>query len=312
MVTSNRNDEAEKYQHQGQEFEEELGKNVYAYQWRDYDPVIARFNKIDRFAEKYGSHSPYAFTINNPLRFIEVRGDSIIGVDEESARRARDVARNSFEGDDLQSIRDLFQLNADGLSFQNITPEDFVDAVDGSGITDSQMVLAWAYYSAINSKSSHNVEVLFRSEGLSYETQQVFGSEYTQGSQIDDKFGGGVNASSPSGSESFSIIIMDSQAPIRDFMSGTQSDYHSGYTSAPGELMAHELLGHALGNAAGSRTARFEDAIQMSNIYWRAQGFDTYYRSGQFHDRSGGRPLSKNIAQGIPKHLAISFGGDKK
>ncbi len=62
---------------QGQELEEELGKNTLAYQWRDYDPAIARFNKIDRFAEKYESHSPYGFTKNNPIRFVEVAGDSL-------------------------------------------------------------------------------------------------------------------------------------------------------------------------------------------------------------------------------------------
>ena len=62
---------------QRQEEEKELGKNTYAFQWRDYDPAIARFNKIDRFAEKYASHSPYAFTKNNPIRYREMAGDSI-------------------------------------------------------------------------------------------------------------------------------------------------------------------------------------------------------------------------------------------
>ena len=62
---------------QGQELEEELGKNTLAYQWRDYDPAIARFNKIDRFSEKYVSHSPYSFTKNNPIRYREMKGDSI-------------------------------------------------------------------------------------------------------------------------------------------------------------------------------------------------------------------------------------------
>lgn len=66
---------------QGQEEEKELGKNTYAYQWRDYDPAIARFNKIDRFAEKYYGLTPYHFTANNPIRFIEVKGDYItIGI----------------------------------------------------------------------------------------------------------------------------------------------------------------------------------------------------------------------------------------
>ena len=67
-----------KYQtFQGQELEEELGKNTLAYQWRDYDPAIARFNKIDRFAEKYYSSTPYHFADNNPIFFREIAGDSI-------------------------------------------------------------------------------------------------------------------------------------------------------------------------------------------------------------------------------------------
>jgi RHS repeat-associated protein len=63
--------------YQGQELEEELGKNTLAFQWRDCDPVIGRFNKVDRFAEKYYDTSPYTFVKNNPIRNIEVRGDSL-------------------------------------------------------------------------------------------------------------------------------------------------------------------------------------------------------------------------------------------
>ncbi|MEW7289015.1 DUF6443 domain-containing protein [Aquimarina sp. 2304DJ70-9] len=62
---------------QGQELEEELGKNTLAYQWRDYDPAIARFNKIDRFAEKYKNVTPYQFALNSPMRYTEIKGDSI-------------------------------------------------------------------------------------------------------------------------------------------------------------------------------------------------------------------------------------------
>lgn len=65
------------YKYQGQEFEEELGKNTYAYQWRDYDPAIGRFNKIDRFSEKYLGVSTYAFSANSPIQYREIAGDSI-------------------------------------------------------------------------------------------------------------------------------------------------------------------------------------------------------------------------------------------
>jgi len=66
-----------KYKFGGEEFEDDLGKNTVAYQWRDYDPAIARFNKVDRYAEKYFDQTPYHFTKNNPIRFVEMNGDSI-------------------------------------------------------------------------------------------------------------------------------------------------------------------------------------------------------------------------------------------
>jgi len=77
VVSSNANSSAEKYKYQGQELEEELGKDTYAFQWRDYDPATLRFGKIDRFAEKYYDQSPYSFSQNNPVVFQEVKGDSI-------------------------------------------------------------------------------------------------------------------------------------------------------------------------------------------------------------------------------------------
>ncbi|GAK96640.1 cell well associated RhsD protein [Nonlabens tegetincola] len=61
-----------------QEKEEELGKNTIAFQWRDYDPAIGRFGKIDRFAEIYEDTSPYAFVKNNPILYREIAGNSLI------------------------------------------------------------------------------------------------------------------------------------------------------------------------------------------------------------------------------------------
>ena len=57
--------------------EEELGKDTYSYGWRDYDPVIGRFNKIDRYAEKYYGLSPYNYTANDPVSMVDIAGDSI-------------------------------------------------------------------------------------------------------------------------------------------------------------------------------------------------------------------------------------------
>jgi hypothetical protein len=42
-----------------------------------YDPAIGRFNRIDRFADKYYPLSPYSFTANNPIKYVDINGDSI-------------------------------------------------------------------------------------------------------------------------------------------------------------------------------------------------------------------------------------------
>jgi RHS repeat-associated protein len=69
--------ETYKYKYGGSELQEEFNLNVYAYGWRDYDPAIGRFNKLDRFSEKYYSKTPYGYAGNNPVLINDIQGDSL-------------------------------------------------------------------------------------------------------------------------------------------------------------------------------------------------------------------------------------------
>ncbi len=66
-----------KYWYNGKEWQEDLGYDVYSYGWRNYDPAIGRFQVMDRFTEKYASLTPYHYTGNNPVPFVDVKGDSL-------------------------------------------------------------------------------------------------------------------------------------------------------------------------------------------------------------------------------------------
>lgn len=70
------NSVANKYLYNGKEIQQETGN--YDYGWRRYDPAIGSFNGIDAFADKYYSMSPYQYEANNPIKYVDINGDSLM------------------------------------------------------------------------------------------------------------------------------------------------------------------------------------------------------------------------------------------
>jgi RHS repeat-associated protein len=56
---------------------QDLAYHMYEFGARNYDPQILRFTSVDRFAEKYYNFSSYQYAANNPIKYIDVNGDSI-------------------------------------------------------------------------------------------------------------------------------------------------------------------------------------------------------------------------------------------
>lgn len=66
-----------RYKYNGKELQTELGLDHYDYGMRFYDPVIARFTTIDPMAEKYKRWSTYTYSLNNPIKYVDPRGDTV-------------------------------------------------------------------------------------------------------------------------------------------------------------------------------------------------------------------------------------------
>jgi RHS repeat-associated protein len=66
------------YTFNGKEEQEELGLNWHDFGFRNYDASLGRWMNIDNLAEKYYNYSPYIYTANNPIYYIDPDGQQII------------------------------------------------------------------------------------------------------------------------------------------------------------------------------------------------------------------------------------------
>lgn len=79
-----------KYKFNGKEYQDELGLNVTAMDWRQYDNAIGRFNSIDKLSEVNYEQSPYHFSNNNPITFSDPTGldEGLTGINSSGSQYA--------------------------------------------------------------------------------------------------------------------------------------------------------------------------------------------------------------------------------
>jgi RHS repeat-associated protein len=69
--------EVQSRKYNGKEFDNMHGLNTYDYGARQYNPVTARWDRVDPLCEKYYGVSPYAYCLGNPVRYIDPDGREI-------------------------------------------------------------------------------------------------------------------------------------------------------------------------------------------------------------------------------------------
>jgi RHS repeat-associated protein len=92
------------YKFNGKESDEETG--LYYYGARYYDPKLSMWYGVDAWTESYPSWSPYIYTMNNPVKFIDPTGNGSSDTDGIIVNNNGVVV-----GDDGQNDQKVFLLN---------------------------------------------------------------------------------------------------------------------------------------------------------------------------------------------------------
>ena len=80
----------QQYKYNGKELDKMHGLNTYDYGARQYNPITARWDRVDPLAEKYYGVSPYVYCHNNPIMYVDPDGRKdttfVIGKDRPVSR----------------------------------------------------------------------------------------------------------------------------------------------------------------------------------------------------------------------------------
>ena len=125
-----------KYKFNGREYQDELGLNVTAMDFRQYDSAIGRFNSIDALSERAYDITPYRFALNNPNLWMDPTGLF------ETRKEAREYRReHHIKGGISRDSDGSFSINDKKNNVSYFKPEagsNFV--VDSEGVTQGALV----------------------------------------------------------------------------------------------------------------------------------------------------------------------------
>ena len=189
------------YLFNAKEFDEETG--MYYYGARYYEPRLSLWMSVDRFAEKYPATSGYNYAINNPVRYIDINGDSI---------RVSSENRELFN----KTLKDVFGEFSSKFSY---TQSDMlVFSGENKGMGKAQRKVFKRLKEVMYSKTITNIQ---------YGKDTQITDRYGNKSTFKAESGGGAATSLASENENYNqnFIVIDPNKTIGETMEVTDAYY---------------------------------------------------------------------------------------
>ena len=189
------------YLFNAKEFDEETG--MYYYGARYYEPRLSLWMSVDRFAEKYPATSGYNYAINNPVRYIDINGDSI---------RVSSENRELFN----KTLKDVFGEFSSKFSY---TQSDMlVFSGKNKGMGKAQRKVFKRLKKVMYSKTITNIQ---------YGKDTQITDRYGNKSTFKAESGGGAATSLASENENYNqnFIVIDPNKTIGETMEVTDAYY---------------------------------------------------------------------------------------
>lgn len=182
---------------QHKEFSDGSGLEWYDYGWRMYDQQVGRFFTHDAYAEKYDYLTPYHYTANNPVNFIDVAGDSIfihwnsknalqvwgaIGnlLKTEDGKKLWNEYAGSTENDIYIGLNDFKNKNDEGNSSDAVAA-----TLKNVKVTDGKIDLSNVSQEGKDNASSFNGHDVSRSKGRTVSIITLNNKYWSDNSKLD-------------------------------------------------------------------------------------------------------------------------------
>lgn len=217
--------------------QDELGLNVYDYGNRNYDPAIGRFFNIDRFAEKYNDRTPYNYAANNPILYIDVQGDSIFVANKNDQAKVLKMINSKAVGSfAFSKTGHLYLANAKG------------DATKYSQYYTDKLV------AAIGASETIEIEIkqITKKPVFAADGKTIVKEGSDEEVNLDTrKYSGGVTWGA-TGTDQLVVISGNGVSSEKD-------TFGKELIQTAADILAHELVGHAIPSIVGSDTGNAVD-----------------------------------------------------